>query len=308
MESVCAGNRTGGSNPLASANKGRIMKKKLFSLIIFIASAFQLLSITNVFAAENPAVNFIEPTVDTTIVSINDSIPLKIGVTPGDATTSYLVRWSCENPSRLSSGYTCPADNTEEASIAYKTTGTYRITATVTDNNDRSSNATILINVVSDLPTITASTSNNSNEFPVNSNVAINIAASDQYGIITKLEWGCANGTTPVFNSEYVVPVLQKDVNHEIEMGLPGVATENYICLFRAFDDDGGISNAFPLVLKTFVLPSAQDTTEIAAPDTGAMTKSKDYANTEIIPVVVVATILVASFGGVAVYTSRKNK
>ena len=187
---------------------------------------------------DNPTIFFTEPAFDDT-VSLNDAVTFKVKTYEGKSTTSMTVKWSCPNSDKLSSGYVCPANDTKEASIAYKAVGTYTITAIVTDQDGKADTTSTKIIVISDPPSIKVSTESNTNEYKIHSIINIKASASDKFGTIQKIEWGCSNGTPAYDNSKEFETPGSSVSDVPLQIILPGTEQKNLPCYFRVTDDDG---------------------------------------------------------------------
>ena len=187
---------------------------------------------------DDPTIIFTEPVFDDT-VSLNDVVAFKVKSYLGKASTSTTIKWVCSNVDKMSAGYTCPANDTEEARIAYKTIGTYTITAVVLDQDTRSDTASIKLIVVSDPPTIKATTNDNTNEYKINSVVPVKVSASDKFGTINKIEWGCSNGNVSFDFKQEIDPPTSSVSDISLDVTLPGTESKNHHCVFKATDDDG---------------------------------------------------------------------
>ena len=221
---------------------------------------------------DDPSIIFMEPAFDDT-VSLNDAVAFKVKTYPGKASTSWVVKWTCSSSDKMAAGHTCPANDTEEASIAYKAIGTYTITATITDQDGKSGTASTKIIVISDPPTIDLTTESNSNEYKINSIVPVKASASDKFGTINTIKWGCSNGMV-VFDHDTTFGVPQKSVNDvPLKLQLPGVEVTNHRCIFKAIDDDGeeGLDTLLfttLLDLPTIRLSTKRDTVKINSTQT----------------------------------------
>lgn len=187
---------------------------------------------------DNPTIIFTEPAFDDT-VSLNDAVAFKVKTYPGKASTSWVVKWTCSNSDKMAAGSTCPADDTQEANIAYKAVGTYTITATITDQDGKSGTASTKIIVISDPPTIDVTTESKTNEYKINSVVTVKASASDKFGTINKIEWGCSNGMVSYDYKKDIDPPTASVSDIALQLTLPGTEVNNHRCIFRATDDDG---------------------------------------------------------------------
>lgn len=189
----------------------------------------------------NPAVIFTEPA-STITVTKNDPVLFKVSAYPGKSSTDYTLTWNCGT--NLSSGYTCPEPQTKtakfdtEATLAYSTTGKYKVIVNVKDNSAKESYDTVEVVVVKDPPTVHAATNSSSNKYKINSKVSVTVDASDKFGTVNKISWGCSNGKV-TFDNEYVLPTPSKTISdHRISLQMPGTETDNYRCVIKATDDD----------------------------------------------------------------------
>ena len=203
---------------------------------------------------DNPAVVFTEPGFENT-VSINDPLHFKVQPYKGKLSEYLTLAWNCG--SNLSAGYACPTA-AEEADLAYSKIGTYKVVVNVTDNLDNTGADTVVVNVVADPPTIHATTNNNSNEYKINSTVTAYISASDRFGTINSIKWGCSNGNV-AFDNEKVFDTPSASVSDiALQVQLPGTETSNYRCVFKAIDDDNE-EGMDTLIFKTLLdLPTVK--------------------------------------------------
>ena len=216
---------------------------------------------------DDPAVIFMEPAFDDT-VSLNDPVHFKVEAYLGKASNELQIEWACSG-----SASACPAKDVKEADISFNAVGLHTITVTVKDQDDKSSSATTTVTVVNDPPSINASTESNSNEYKINSIVTVKASASDKFGTINTIKWGCSNGMV-VFDHDTTFSVPQKSVNDvPLKLQLPGSETSNYRCVFKAIDDDGeeGLDTLLfttLLDLPTIRLSTKRDTVKINSTQT----------------------------------------
>ena len=227
---------------------------------------------------DDPSIIFTEPAFDDT-VSLNDAIAFKIKTYPGKASTSMVVKWNCSNSNKLAAGYACPADDTKEANLAYNAVGTYMITAIVTDQDGKEGSATTKIIVISDPPTINATTDSKTNEYKINSIVNVKASASDKFGTINKIEWGCSNGMVSFDYKKDIDPPTASVSDISLQLTLPSVEVNNHRCIFRATDDDG--EQGFDtLTFKTLLdLPTVRLATKKDTVKINSIQKIKAIAN-----------------------------
>ncbi len=202
---------------------------------------------------DDPTIIFTEPAFDDT-VSLNDVVAFKVKTYKGKSSSDMTITWNCSGKDKLATGYVCPANNTEEANIAYMAVGTYTITATVTDQNDKSGTATTKVIVISDPPTIDVTTESKTNEYKINSVVTVKASASDKFGTINKIEWGCSNGMVSYDYKKDIDPPTSSVSDIALQLTLPGAEVDNHRCIFKATDDDG--EQGFDtLIFKTLLDP-----------------------------------------------------
>jgi hypothetical protein len=219
---------------------------------------------------ENPAVVFTEYASDIE-ASLNDPIHLKAQTYRGSDSTSLSVNWTCEEATKLSAGYSCPGIDTEDANIAYKSVGTYTITTTVRDNDDKVGTASIRIKVVNDPPKISLSTNKNSDLYEVSETATVSFTASDKYGTIHKIMWGCSNDGNIDYDNEKNFDPAKKKETTSVTIDLPDFETDSYKCSFKAVDDDAeeGVAS---VVFKTHIPsqePTPTEPTKAENPKTG---------------------------------------
>ena len=186
---------------------------------------------------DDPSIIFTEPAFDDT-VSLNDPVAFKVKAYPGKASTDLVVKWTCTDSDKMATGYTCPAADTKEAEIAYKAVGTYTITATVTDQDGNTGSASTKVIVVSDPPTINVTTDSKTNEYKINSTVTVNASASDKYGTINHIKWGCSNGMVVFDNDTAFTTPINSVSDVLFKVLLPSAEVSNFRCVFMAIDDD----------------------------------------------------------------------
>ena len=186
---------------------------------------------------DDPSIIFTEPAFDDT-VSLNDPVALKVKAYPGKASTDLVIKWTCTNSDKIATGYTCPATDTKEADIAYKAVGSYTITATVTDQDGKTGTASTKVIVVSDPPTIDATTDSKTNEYKINSIVTVRASASDKYGTINQIKWGCSNGMVVFDNDTTFNYPINSVSDVPLKIQLPSAEVSAFRCIFKAIDDD----------------------------------------------------------------------
>ena len=192
------------------------------------------------FYEDGPIVYFESPNNDTNI-SINDVIPYTIfadgnNTDPDDK--SYTLGWSCDN------GTPCPTGNAPEGNISWGTPGQKKFIVTITNASNEKRKDTLVVNVVSDPPTIQVSSESLDNRHKINSSVNLLVSASDRFGTIQKIDWGCTNGSMVTFDNNTTFDTPKKSITNEaITVLMPGTATENYKCIVKVTDDDNETAN-----------------------------------------------------------------
>ena len=239
---------------------------------------------------ENPAVVFADPAFDIE-VSLNDPIHFKAQTYLGAESTLLHLTWECSESNRLSTGYACPANDAEEADIAYKATGTYTIKATVIDQDGKSDYAIVRIKVVNDPPEVSLKTNKNPNLYEVSETATVSFTASDKFGTVNIIKWGCSNDGNIIYdNAKVLDPALSKTTTN-IMIDLPNFETDSYKCSFKAVDDDAeeGVTS---IVFKTHI-PAQESTppTEIKT-DTKEETKKENAKTGDFIHIYVMMFIV----------------
>ncbi len=213
---------------------------------------------------DKPAVYFTEPSFEET-VSMNDSVYFKVSANRGVNSSDITVSWECPD---IAEGYSCPGNNAMEGSLAFKSVGIHKVVVKVKDDKNETAEDSIFVNVISDAPSITVSTDSKTNEYKINSIVDVKVDASDKFGNINKIVWGCSNGKIS-FDQEYPIDPPTKEVsNLVLKNQLPGSETTNYRCVFKAIDDDGEegadtLTFSTLLDLPTVRLATKKDTVKI---------------------------------------------
>lgn len=215
---------------------------------------------------DKPTIFFTKPSFMDT-VTLNDEVEFNVVAYEGKETTSMTINWSCNVP--LATGYTCPAKDATEGTMAFKQPGSFDIIVFVIDDLGNSSSDRVTIVVVPDPPTIKASTNSKTNEFKINSEVEVTIAASDKRGTVNEIQWGCSNGTISFDEGKSIQPP-SANVNTTVKVNMPGKEADGktFSCLFKAVDDDGESSYDsvafFPLLdPPTVHLATKADTVKI---------------------------------------------
>ena len=193
---------------------------------------------------ENPAIIFTKPKSNVQ-VTINDPIDFDIEAYPGDQSTKLTIAWNCG--SNLASGSTCPVEeeinpaaNVERSkSLTFKSIGKQTVKVSVTDQDNNKAEDEVIIDVISDKPTITATA--DASEYKIKSNVNVKVSARDKFGTINEIKWGCTNGNLSLVNQDQskTITPAKSITDVPITIVMPGTESENYRCLVTAVDDDG---------------------------------------------------------------------
>ena len=187
------------------------------------------------FFDDGPVVYFETPTNDTTI-SIGDTIEYSIfadgnNIDPNDKT--FTLNWDCNG------GYPCPTGNNLNGEIFWGDAGTKKIVVTIANSANEKRKDTLVVNVISDPPTVSVTSESLDNRYKINSSVTLQVSASDVFGTIKRIDWGCTNGSMVSFDNNKIFDTPQKTISNEpITIIMPGTASENYKCIVKATDDD----------------------------------------------------------------------
>lgn len=188
------------------------------------------------FIGGNSVVYFTSPKTETTI-SMNDMVLFAAEVQLGDGAVSYDVSWTCSGA--LSSEHSCPIDKqTKETNLAWTDVGEKTVIISVTDTLNTTSSDTIKINVISDPPVIKINSTADTLTGKINSSQTIEVSASDKYGTIDSLQWGCSNGNVIFDNTISFLENPLESISKTITLSLPGTETDSYHCIVKAIDDD----------------------------------------------------------------------
>ncbi|WP_141099791.1 hypothetical protein [Fibrobacter sp. UWH3] len=224
---------------------------------------------------ENPAIIFTEPGF-TTSVTMHDTIDFKVTAFPGNGSSDLTVSWNCGDSKNLDTKYPCPTASTftdgqesynTQGTLAFNKTGSYNVVVTVKDVKNRSVSDTVKVIVIADPPSVKA-TYSGSDKLKINSSVNVTVDASDKYGYVKQIEWGCSNGTIP-FDNKKVFDNTPKSVSDvKITLNMPGSETDKFRCKFKVTDDDDEVgydSLTFKVLLDppTVKLSTRQATVKI---------------------------------------------
>lgn len=183
-----------------------------------------------------PIVYFESPTNDTS-VSINDEINYSMfafGNNSNPDVQTFSLAWTCDG------GTPCPTDNSTEGKISWSTKGQKKLIVEITNADSEHKKDTLLVNVIPDPPTIRVKQESNDDRHKINSYADVTVSASDKYGTITKIDWGCTNGTMFTFDEEKQIDPPAKSITDvPVQLLMSGTATNNFRCIVRVTDDDG---------------------------------------------------------------------
>ena len=184
---------------------------------------------------DGPAIYFESPTNDT-VITINDELPFSVFTfaNNSDASDTYTVTWNCDGSTP------CIAENTLSGTYSWTTTGQKKLIVSIKNKDNKTVRDTLTVNVVADPPTIRIKQESNDNRHKINSFVNVKVSASDKFGTINKIDWGCTNGAMLTFDEQKEINPPAKSVTDEtVALHMSGTATENYKCVIRVTDDDG---------------------------------------------------------------------
>ena len=188
------------------------------------------------FYSDGPAVYFETPANDT-IISKNDTIAFEVFAYANNPTLgdeAYTLAWTCIGEDN------CIADNTTSGKYSWSSTGEKELVVTITNKDSKVARDTLRVNVVADPPTIRVRQDSNDDRHKINSYAEVTVSASDKFGTITKIDWGCSNGTMFTFDEEKLIDPATKSITDvPVSLHMSGTATNNYRCIVRVTDDDG---------------------------------------------------------------------
>jgi len=191
------------------------------------------------FLGDGPAIYFYEPSNDTTI-SLNDEIKIKVesianNTDPDDQTAT--ITWKCVDEK------SCISDNAKEGTYSWSTAGTKKIIVKIVNAGDKDAYDTLIVNVVKDPPSIKISSDVNKDRIKIKSKLDIKVNASDKYGTINEIKWGCGKDKA-VLSKDSTLKEPQKTIsNGIITVEMDTIATNNYKCAVQVIDDDGQTSS-----------------------------------------------------------------
>lgn len=187
---------------------------------------------------DDPSVFFLTPQTGIS-VTMNDTLRFTLQAFPGKDATIKSIVWTC--PSTLSDGYSCPTAGADalEGLLAWKTVGTKKVVATLTDSEGRTAKDTLTVQVISDPPTVAIKTSADTVRQKINAELSYTVSATDRYGTVEAIEWGCGTNAANIQFKSSASVTAAKTVSATMNVTLPSAETNAYKCIVRATDDDG---------------------------------------------------------------------
>ena len=166
--------------------------------------------------------------------------------------------------------------------------------------------------------------------YEVGDTATVSVSASDKFGTVKKIMWGCSSDGNIAYDSEEVFDPSLSSLDTDVTINLPNVETNSFECSFKAIDDDEeeGVAS----VTFTTNLPAQQtggdddnvntppteptEPTEpngnvepIVSPNTGAVMKDGRSAEEDIVmPIVVSAAVFVIIAVFATIFTLEKNQ
>ncbi len=186
--------------------------------------------------SDDAVIYFLTPGADTS-VTMNDPLSFSVEHFLSATATSETITWTC--PTTLSDSYECPATNAETGTLAWKTTGTKTIYVTLEDSDGKIAKDSISINIISDAPTVSIKTIVDTVRQKINASLSYNVTASDKYGTVNAVEWGCGTDASKITFGSAASISAAKSVHTSFDVTLPSSETNAYKCIVRATDDDG---------------------------------------------------------------------
>ncbi len=188
------------------------------------------------FIGNDPVAYFVYPTLET-VVTINDTVDFQVNAQAGALATdptAYTLSWQCAGT--LAIGRPCPGD-TNATVLAWTNIGTKQVVVNVVDDASGTASDTITVTVISDPPTVNIKSSADTIRQKINSSLSFSVTASDKYGTVNSIVWGCSNGNVLAFDSSKVFSSAAS-IATTIGVTLPGMETNTYKCVVKAIDDD----------------------------------------------------------------------
>ena len=192
------------------------------------------------FYDEGPVVYFESPAKDT-LVSVNDTVAYKVFAFHNNSISGdeyFVLDWTCEPASP------CPAAMDTVGKLFWSEPGIKKVIVRIKNTAKETAVDTLVVNVEADPPTVHVVSESVDNRHKINSSVELRVSASDRFGTIAKIEWGCTNGSMFTFDDDTTFANPQKSIaNVPISVQMPGIASENYKCIVKVTDDDGESAN-----------------------------------------------------------------
>lgn len=189
------------------------------------------------FIGNNPIVYFSSPKTET-VVTINDVVDFAIEAQAGALATSYTLSWQCT--ASMVTGHSCPTGtSTAEASLAWSNVGLKKVVIKIEDDQGGIATDTMIVNVIADPPTVKIKSIKDTLIQKINASVELEVTASDKYGTISSIQWGCSNGVVAFDNTKEFTGTPLESISEKITFLLPGTESNAYRCVVKAFDDDG---------------------------------------------------------------------
>lgn len=183
---------------------------------------------------DDPGIYFLTPSADTA-VSMNDAMTFSLQYYLGVTAASGTIAWTC--PGKLSDGYECPSEGAETATLAWASIGEKKLVVTLTDSDGKVARDTLSFRILSDPPMVKIQASADTIRQKINAQLTYEVSASDKFGTVNSVEWGCGTAAISFDSSAVLSPA--KNVSAQIHVSLPSSETDAYKCVVRATDDDG---------------------------------------------------------------------
>ncbi len=188
--------------------------------------------------SNDPVIYFEKPESDTSI-TINDEITFSVFFFAGKGGTGVpTVKTSGDGFSRNLDEVTIVSQQNE--TVSWSKVGKKKIFVSF-KNGTVEVKDSLVVNVVEDLPKIKILSDDAGKKKKINSGSEITFTATDKYGTVQKIEWGCTNGAT-VLAYDPLTITPGDTVKGAVSVVLPGEATKSFKCVFKATDDDGETS------------------------------------------------------------------
>jgi hypothetical protein len=149
---------------------------------------------------------------------MNDTVDFSVNAMAGASATNYTLEWTCA--AKLVTGITCPA-NTNAASLAWADVGNKQVIVKIKDDLNNIAYDTISVNVISDPPTVTIKSTTDTLRQKINSSLSLTVSASDKYGTVDSIAWGCSSGNVLAFDSSKAFSPAAASVTTTLGVTLP---------------------------------------------------------------------------------------